>query len=1012
MKDQLLKAILHILSIVAKEEDVTEDERQSVHTFLLQNLRESDAERYLNFFDKTAARLEHNTIEQDKEEIRRLAQGLNKELTQLQKIVALVNLMELIAADGIITTKEDDLLYFTGECFKIEKQVVSLIKTFVVSTNRSKLNSEQVLIIDSEKNPQYSSSKHIYYSEIQGFIAILRISTYKAFFIKHIGKDAVYLNGVPLRESTTINFSSGSVVKTRSHTIYYSDIVRQFIDLTIRDEVFCTAKNLFYKFPSGKLGLRNICLQEESGKLIAIMGGSGAGKSTLLHVLNGNEKLTSGSVTINGVSVHSERNKTAGLIGFVPQEDLLIDDLTVFENLYYASKLCLGNLSNEEIKERVNRTLKSLGIYEVRDLKVGSVLNRVISGGQRKRINIGLELIREPTILFIDEPTSGLSSRDAEKIMELLKDLSLKGKLIFSVIHQPSSSIFKMFDRLLILDTGGYQIYYGNPVQAVVYFKEAIDRLDKDHGQCVECGNINAEQIFSIIETKIIDEYGRETEKRRILPPTWQDYFTKSKYGKVQFLEEHPPPPKKKLRIASRFNQMLIFMQRDFLAKVSNRQYVAINLIEPMILAAILAFIVRYSRIESYTFAENNNIPAYFFMSVIVALFMGMTISAEEIFKDKKILKRESFLNLSRSSYLISKLVILFSLSALQTLIFVLIGCFILEIHAMTLSYWMVLFSASCFANVLGLNISATFNSVVTIYIIVPLLLIPQIILSGVVVNFDELNERLASKKAVPWVGELMASRWAFEALTVTQFKDNPYISPIYKFDSQIAQAEYFVSHWSSTMQSYLEKSIGLKHIESEESTEELSKNLTIIRNEIRKQVKVYGEKSFPLGWQKITPDHFDESVKEECLQFVSTIKNIYINIHKKSNEEKEKLMLQRGRTAEEKIKLVELKKAYKNETLSKIVKNLISAHSISEENGELVQMVYPIYATPLPESIWEFRTRLFYSVKHFGGLYFSTLYFNIVIIWLMSFLFFLTLYFDILKKILKVLNYPFQKAN
>ena len=143
-----------------------------------------------------------------------------------------------------------------------------------------------------------------------------------------------------------------------------------------------------------------------------------------------------------------------------------MEDLTVFENLFYAAKLCFGDSSNAEIDNLVKRTLKNLGLMEIKDLKVGSPLKKTISGGQRKRVNIGLKLLREPSVMFVDEPTSGLSSRDSENIMDLLKELFLKGKLVFVVIHQPSSDIFKMFDRLIILDVGGYQIYYGNPMES------------------------------------------------------------------------------------------------------------------------------------------------------------------------------------------------------------------------------------------------------------------------------------------------------------------------------------------------------------------------------------------------------------------------------------------------------------------------------------------------------------------------------------------------------------------
>lgn len=149
----------------------------------------------------------------------------------------------------------------------------------------------------------------------------------------------------------------------------------------------------------------------------------------------------------------------------------------------------------------------------------------MISGGQRKRLNIALELIREPSILFVDEPTSGLSSNDSENVMDLLRELTLKGKLIFVVIHQPSSDIYKMFDNMLILDTGGYQIYYGNPVEAVMYFKRLDLQINSDIGECPTCGNVNPELIFNIIEAQVVDEFGKYTNVRKVSPVKWEEYF-------------------------------------------------------------------------------------------------------------------------------------------------------------------------------------------------------------------------------------------------------------------------------------------------------------------------------------------------------------------------------------------------------------------------------------------------------------------------------------------------------
>ncbi len=192
-----------------------------------------------------------------------------------------------------------------------------------------------------------------------------------------------------------------------------------------------------------------------------------------------------------------------------------------------------------------------------------------------------------------------------------------------------------------------------------------------------------------------------------------------------------------------------------------------------------------------YTFFHNSNVPVYFFMSVVVAIFVGLIVSAEEIFRDRKILKRERYLNLSSSSYLISKIFILFSISAVQTISFILLGNWILEIPFSELRYWLILFSCSCFANLLGLNISSAFDSAVTIYILIPILIIPQLLLSGVVISFDKFNPSVGRPNGIPVMGELMASRWAFEAYMVTQFKDNPYEKQFYELDQQVALSEY-----------------------------------------------------------------------------------------------------------------------------------------------------------------------------------------------------------------------------
>ncbi len=742
------------------------------------------------------------------------------------------------------------------------------------------------------------------------------------------------------------------------------------------------------------------------------MGGSGAGKSTLLNVLNGVEIPSGGEVLINKKNIHQDTKSVEGVIGHVTQDDLLIEELTVYQNLFYNAKLCFGNLTDDEISKKCFSLLADLGLSETKDLKVGSPLEKTISGGQRKRLNIGLELIREPSVLYVDEPTSGLSSRDSENIMDLLKELALKGKLIFVVIHQPSSDIFKMFDKLQILDVGGYPIYYGNPVDAVSYFKKLVQHVNAEESECWNCGNVNPELIFNIIESKVLDEYGNLTHNRKTSPAEWNKSYVKNIEANIAEIKQHDEIPEAIFKIPNPFKQFKVFITRDVLSKLTNTQYLLINFIEAPLLALILAYLVRFFNTDAenhkgYIFRENENMPAYMFMSVVVALFIGLTVSAEEIIRDRKIRKRESFLNLSKGSYLWSKIIIMFTLSALQTLLFVIVGNSVLGVKGMFTDYWLILFTTSCFANMLGLNISSAFNSAVTIYILIPFLIIPQLLLSGVIVKFDKLNPTLAKQGGVPFVGEMMTSRWAFEALAVNQFKANEFQRNFYKYDKAISISAYKKVYWIPKIQNKITKiENSLKeYLKKEEATLDLN----LIKSELLKeQVFLKGKYKFE-NIDKLSPNLFNKEVATSLKNFLAKLNEHYINYENKARTEKEvviqKLIAKLGNE-----NYLKLQESYENESLNSLMLNSNDfGERCLEKGGKLIQRIDPVYLDPLESATGQ--AHFFAPNKKIGSKLFSTFWFNICVIWLMSLSLMVMLYFDIFKKVLDFFgNISFKK--
>lgn len=996
MSEEILKALTQLFAIISKQDDgVTEEERNYVIRFFQQELDQDSIKEYVEYFDDVSGYKIQGTedgkrLTSVKDSVRTLGicRKINKTLTQKQKVIVLIRLLEMVGSEKNFTAQAMEIITTVATVFNIPADEYKLIETFVISKGNAQPESSDLRIIETHQHEETGDQT------AEGSLIFMVIRSVSTYFTKYVGSESTLLNGFIMQPDRVYLFSHGSTVKTASgDAMYYSDLVSFFNKDLQTVKLSFNANIEEFKFASGAIGLRNVKIAEGPGKLIGIMGASGAGKTTLLNVLAGLEKPSKGDLKINGLDIHTQKDKVQGVIGYVAQDDLLIEELTVYQNLYYNAKLCFADYSEEQLHKRVIEVLENLGLDQRKDLKVGSVLDKTISGGQRKRLNIALELIREPAVLFLDEPTSGLSSRDSENVIDLLKELSLKGKLIFVVIHQPSSDIYKMFDKMIIMDTGGYPAYYGMPVEAIRYFKKATHQVDSNRGQCEVCANVNPEQIFNIIEAKVVDEYGQATSKRKITPTQWHEmYEEKFKITKVQDEQEAPP---RSLTIPSRIKQTLIYIKRDLTAKISNRQYLLINLLEAPVLALMLGFVIRYKSAaggNEYVFRYNDNFPAFMLMGIIVALFMGLSISAEEIIRDRKILKRESFLNLSWLSYTCSKLSILFLISAIQMLLFVIISTTILEIHDMTLAFWLVLFTTACFANVLGLNISAAFNSAVTVYILIPLLLIPQMILSGLLFNFDKLNDTISQKGRVPFIADMVASRWAYEAMAVYQFKSNKYEALFYKEDQAKSQADFKASYLADELKKrnqFLLDNLGSKN----DSVQQLIQyNLYILETSLKFE-PTYKDQ---LPSAKIYTETFGKKLD----QYLDTFRSHYKQVYNDNDLISERKM---NYLESHNWSITENKNRYFNESLSDLVRNIDTKNRILEHEGKLIQQIDPIYQNALPKSITDYRTIFFCANKNLLGLTVDTYVFNIMVIWLMTLTLFVLLYFEALSKLLSI---------
>ena len=943
MTDIVLSSFLSLFALFGKEEQVDETRAKNMlvsymrHHFGIRNINS-----YLALYSDMRGVYEMTDELDTEKAVQSICANLHGKIRANEEAMLLLRIMEFC---GTKEGKMHPMFKVMADTFNISDRQFNDFVDFI--NNKS---TERVMLFQPDV--------------FDGQLKTLLNPDSGTLVFTYNGNDKVLLNDVPVLAGAYQVLLQSSVLKGKnSSPVYYSTILAAYNKNDSEGErqsvEFC-GRDINFRFPGSDNGMHNLSFTLHSGELLAIMGGSGTGKTTLLSILNGTLKPQEGSITINGHDI--SESGTKDLIGFVPQDDLLIEELTVYQNLYYTARLCFEGLSKEEIDRRVIKTLKELGLEAVKDLKVGSPINKYISGGQRKRLNIALELIREPAVLFLDEPTSGLSSADTEKVINLLKEQTYKGKLIIVNIHQPSSDVYILFDRLWLLDRGGYPVYDGNPIDAITYFKETACYADAETSACPTCGNVNPEIILNIIDEKALNNSGEISDERKITPQEWHELYLKNRPEQAAPVVSSIPQSDQKK--PGCLKQFLIFLQRNIKSKVSNVQYLAIALLEAPVLAVVCALLTRYAPPEGYSVRDNKNLVSYFFMAVIVATFIGMSGSAEEIIKDRALLKREKFLHLSYGSYIWSKIVLMAGLSLIQTLLFILIGNSIMGLHGLFGVWWFILFMTALLANLTGLLLSQCLNSVVAIYITIPLLLIPQILLCGLVVSFSDLTPKSTTGN-VPLIGDLIPSRWSYEALAVTSFTDNKYEKQFFALDKEKQENQFYNAAYLYELQSQLET----MNDEQKRGKEVNDSHLRTIRTNLPQLTAFCGMKAYE-------GDYSYESLR----QYMQEAEQILAQRGNKTTMKKDALVAEyiqgNGKEA-----LLELKRNNHNTKLEDCVIGADQQRMLEIVDDHIVPRAGIIYLTPQNKMG---RAPFYSSEKMLGSWKVKTLWFNMGVILLM----------------------------
>lgn len=590
----------------------------------------------------------------------------------------------------------------------------------------------------------------------------------------------------PLRDGNLIGLSSVQYLRCRFSAGLLDEETSTINSLVVR--------GLTRDFVRAGRVVDNIDFALKRGEMACILGPSGSGKSTLLNILAGHLSASFGSVRYNDEELTPDSTDLRRHIAFIPREDILDESMTVGEHMYQASLARRPRLSHADRTRRVLAVLSFLGIGHLSSRQVGHAGERTISDGERTRLNLGLDLTGTAEVFLIDEPISGLSSSDAERVIQTLENMSA-GRILLCTLHRPALSILFRFKKVMLLDRHGKMAFWGAPGEMMAYFQAAEKELGLHiNSEAVAAGG--ADYVFEVLERPYRTVVGKNT--RRPEADMWQKRYEiyadniKKEHGGNQATllsnaeqaplsgEQKSIPPTARRSPIELWRLFRLWVSRTFLSRVRSRMGLYALLLEGPVLALLIAGTLRTATEIPYTFYKSLHISEYLFLSLVLAMFFGLTSSSCEILKDRPLIRRESNYKLFVTGYVLAKVLVLSFVAGVQCALYLLVGNWILGIHYMFWEHFSVMALTAFVGVSLSLMVSSLVRNDRTAMNIVPLLLVPQILLAGALVRFEEMNDYTPSipdSLVPPFVGEHLSNlrhRVAYQDETTHNITSKP----------------------------------------------------------------------------------------------------------------------------------------------------------------------------------------------------------------------------------------------
>ena len=587
--------------------------------------------------------------------------------------------------------------------------------------------------------------------------------------IKSLGNE-ISINGSILDNGNIELIGNESVVRIGDYKKYYLKDIVAIASEKNESISFSLILNNISIIRRAKTYFHPLSCEMHSGELVGIIGRSGSGKTTLLKAIAGIEKSHTGNIFKRSANGDSQFTKA-----YLPQANALIPLFTVKEHLEQRLDFL------QERTDRNEKIKQALESVELEDFSNNIVAKSdgtpwQISGGQQKRLGIAMEMLANPDVFILDEPTSGLSSTDSQKIVALLRQIASEQKIVIASIHQPDFETFMMFDKILIIDDGGYPIFYGKPSESAEYFRRLTGRIDKE--SLLET-HFNPGVILNIITETSHDN-------QRITSP--EELYRKF----VEISGSYPTPTSIKPLNKRKTNGLKSFASQlkfSFKCDLRNKIRTAMIIAIPPLMAVAMSLLTRFSHSDEYAYYSNPNIPAWLMMLLITAFFLGLVVSAHEFIFLRQFHRNEHIINDKSTSLSLAKITKYIVHSAIMSLMLTLPATLIegnlFFFGKLFVINWLLTF-CGCLTSMI---ISLFFRSISTVYLLIPIIVIPQMIFSGGLVQYDNFNQKFVKDSGMPLFANLMPIRWADEACMTEAYLINPVEQEIFEAKVSLYEA-------------------------------------------------------------------------------------------------------------------------------------------------------------------------------------------------------------------------------